>query len=348
MSSNPLVNILPASLTKETSSLQPHQKPSLSRVTMSFPRMQSTKSFSQRPPGLRTIKRATPATTQNSSTSQLDNFLIKESSNPSKHIANFQKILYNDSNFFKPHTTPESQILSVPKPENISSIPKPEQQRTYYSFSLHESENAQHPPTENILPAFKAFSPLKTSQSPYHSNTNLNQNRDLPYSFFPSPLETRDHPTQEKEINNNIDAPRASYEKPQDQVDSIKDKSSPQVGSYSSELNKMVMIGNFMELLKDHGASFPEDILDTTDFVPKMFEFLQSYKVEMPTHQTPKYKFKKEKGSSTSTVLHVTKEKPNQVDRKSSRIEVKGDIDVKPEATLKGGIRGLRLNTFIG
>ena len=279
-------------------------------------------------------KQSYPTHNLNISTSQLDNFLIKESSNPSNHIANFQKILHNDSNFFKLHTTPESQVFSVPKPENSSSIPKPEQQRTYYSF-LPESENAQHPPTENLLPSLKAISPFTISQNPYLSSTNLNQNEDLPYSFFPSPLNARNHPIQEKERDDNINALQASHEKPRDQADSIKEKSLPQVGSYSSELNKMVMIGSFMELLKDHGASFPKDVLDTTDFVPKMFEFLKSYNVEMPTLQTPKYRFKKDKESSASTVLHVTKEKPNQIDKKPAKVESKEGDDPRLELTLK-------------
>ena len=71
-------------------------------------------------------------------------------------------------------------------------------------------------------------------------------------------------------------------------------------GSYYHEMNKTVFIGGFLGLLEDHNMKFSDDILDSTDFVPKVFELLQNYGIRPPTEDVPKFLIRKNIVSSST------------------------------------------------
>ena len=70
-------------------------------------------------------------------------------------------------------------------------------------------------------------------------------------------------------------------------------------GSHYHEMNKTIFISGFLGLLEDHNMKFSDDILDSTDFVPKVFELLQNYGIHPPTENVPKFLVRKNIVSSS-------------------------------------------------
>ena len=60
-------------------------------------------------------------------------------------------------------------------------------------------------------------------------------------------------------------------------------------GSFSYEVNKMVLVSSFISLLQNHKVSVPENLLDNSDFVPQLFKFLEQFNMNLPTTNIPQF-----------------------------------------------------------
>ncbi len=60
-------------------------------------------------------------------------------------------------------------------------------------------------------------------------------------------------------------------------------------GSFSFDVNKMVLVSSLVSLLQKHKMSVPENLLDDTDFVSQFFIFLGLYKMNLPKENIPKF-----------------------------------------------------------
>jgi hypothetical protein len=64
-------------------------------------------------------------------------------------------------------------------------------------------------------------------------------------------------------------------------------------GGFSHEMNKMLFVSSLLELFGEHNIVFPEDLLETTDFMPQLFEFLGTYGIQPPQKFVPRFKINK-------------------------------------------------------
>jgi hypothetical protein len=52
---------------------------------------------------------------------------------------------------------------------------------------------------------------------------------------------------------------------------------------------------NLLHLFYEHNMKFPDNLFDDSDFVPKLFQFLNSYGINPPEKEVPKFKVKAHK-----------------------------------------------------
>ena len=64
-------------------------------------------------------------------------------------------------------------------------------------------------------------------------------------------------------------------------------KSNPR--SFGFELNKMLFVSGLVQLMEKHHLRVPENLLDNTDFVPRLLEFLEQHNVSLPTENVPQF-----------------------------------------------------------
>lgn len=83
-------------------------------------------------------------------------------------------------------------------------------------------------------------------------------------------------------------------------------------GSFSHEMNKMLFMASLTGLFSEHNMTYPEDLLDNSDFAAKMFEFLKGYNITPPTSNVPKFKVGRSQTQTKSEVYSVVKQKPSQ------------------------------------
>ena len=60
-------------------------------------------------------------------------------------------------------------------------------------------------------------------------------------------------------------------------------------GSFSYEFNKMLLVSGLVQIMENHNMRVPESLLDETDFVPQLLEFLEQHGVSLPTENVPQF-----------------------------------------------------------
>ena len=63
-----------------------------------------------------------------------------------------------------------------------------------------------------------------------------------------------------------------------------------------------MFITSFLGVLDEYNMKFSDDLLDSTDFVPKIFEFLGRYDIHPPSKNVPKFLLKKKKTKKDSSL----------------------------------------------
>ena len=77
-------------------------------------------------------------------------------------------------------------------------------------------------------------------------------------------------------------------------------------GSFHHEANKMLFVSGLVGLFKDHNMGFTNNLLDNSDFVPKMFDFFKEYGVVPPTKNVPQFSVKTGQVQSPAKTETVT------------------------------------------
>lgn len=60
--------------------------------------------------------------------------------------------------------------------------------------------------------------------------------------------------------------------------------------AFYNELTKMMFAANVVELFDQYKAKVPEDLLENTEFMPKLFELFDSFNIEFPKKVVPNFK----------------------------------------------------------
>jgi len=64
-------------------------------------------------------------------------------------------------------------------------------------------------------------------------------------------------------------------------------KSNP--GAFNYEFNKMLFVSSLVQTMEKHNMTMPENLLDNTDFVMKLLEFLGQYDISLPIENIPQF-----------------------------------------------------------
>jgi len=59
--------------------------------------------------------------------------------------------------------------------------------------------------------------------------------------------------------------------------------------SFNFEFNKMLFVSGLVQLMEEHNIAVPEKLLDKTDFIPQLLEFLGQYGVSLQTGNVPQF-----------------------------------------------------------
>ena len=101
---------------------------------------------------------------------------------------------------------------------------------------------------------------------------------------FPQPIEDSTQPLKAKESLIKYVKPKVTAAKSENKILTSSDS-----GSFSYEVNKILFVSGLVQNMEKHNMTMPENLLDETDFVPKLLEFLGQYNINLPTENIPQF-----------------------------------------------------------
>ena len=92
-------------------------------------------------------------------------------------------------------------------------------------------------------------------------------------------------PPETKELERKTVKPTATAAKSENKILT----SSSNSGSFNYEFNKMLFVSGLVQIMEKHNMAVPENLLDNTDFVSQLLEFLEQNDISLPTENIPQF-----------------------------------------------------------